>query len=58
MMTANMVESTTGKEVVNVATTEVIEQEVPGQVVLEQSIAGTLSEGHLSVEQGNVPETS
>jgi hypothetical protein len=58
MMTANMVEPTTGKDVVNVATTEVTEQEASGQVAPEQSLAGTLSERHLSAEQGHVPENS
>jgi hypothetical protein len=50
MMTANVVEPTTGKDAVNVATTDVTEQEAPGQVVPEQSLAGTLSEGHMSVK--------
>jgi hypothetical protein len=50
MMTTNMVEPTTDKDAVNVATMEVIEQEAPGQVVPEQSLAGTLSEGHMSME--------
>jgi hypothetical protein len=57
-MIANMVEPTTGKDAVNVATMEVIEQEAPGQVAPKQSLAGTLSEGHLSMEHGYVPETS
>jgi hypothetical protein len=34
-MAANMVEPTMGKDAVNVATTEVTEQEAPGQVVPE-----------------------
>jgi hypothetical protein len=58
MMTANMVKVMTGKDAVNVATTEVTEQEAPGQVAPEQSLTSTLIEGHLSMEQGHVPKTS
>jgi hypothetical protein len=57
-MIANMVEPTTGKDAVNMATTEVTEQEAPRQVAPKQSLVGTLSEGHLSAEQGHVPDTS
>jgi hypothetical protein len=53
-----MVEPTTGKDVVNMETIEVTEQEAPGQVAPEQSLVGTLSEGHLTMKQGHVPETS
>jgi hypothetical protein len=41
-----------------VATMEVTKQEAAGQVTPEQSLPGTLSEGHLSMEQGHIPETS
>jgi hypothetical protein len=46
------------KDAVNVATMEVAEQEAAGQVAPEQSHLGTLSEGHLSAEQGHVPKIS
>jgi hypothetical protein len=49
-MTANMVKPTTGKDAGNVVTTEVTEQEAPGQVALKWSLAGTLSEGNLFME--------
>jgi hypothetical protein len=57
-MIANMVKPTTGKDTVNVATMEVTEQEAPRQVAPEQSLVGTLSEGHVSMEQGYILETS
>jgi hypothetical protein len=43
----------TSKDAVNMVTTKMTEQEVP-----EQSLAGTLSEGHLFTGQRHIPETS
>jgi hypothetical protein len=51
-------EPTTSKDAINVATMEMTKQEAAGQVTPEQSLPGTLSEGHLSMEQGHIPKTS
>jgi hypothetical protein len=51
-----MVEPTTGKDAVNMANTEVPEQEAPEQVALEQSLPGTLSEGQDPENDQSMPE--
>jgi hypothetical protein len=52
MMTAHIVESSTGKDAINVATTEVTEQETSGQVAPKQDAATT------SLTQSGLPDTA
>jgi hypothetical protein len=54
--TTRAAEPTTSKDAVNVAATEATEQEVTEQVVPEQSLLGTLSEGQVPETHQSMPE--